>query len=263
MSTKQVMILATVLLWSARGLAAGPSCDEDPECQRLYREGQLAHNGRKDFAMAIDLYEAAYSRVPDPRLLVLLGRSQFRQGNIAQSLLLYKRAWPDIDQPKDKAKLQLFVKEAESALALPSLPAKHSPSTAPVVTGSQEKVSGGKRLTPWRLGVGISSAALTVGALFLGVAFNALHGREGPSGACPQVGQEFGCAFNYMPLAAASYAAAGLFAGGAAVIFALPAQHRNRQLQSPIISRSLEPASQEPGRQRLSRVEATPSAAEF
>ena len=164
MSTKQLLILVAVLLWSARGLAAGPSCDEDSECKSFYREGQLAHNGRKDFAAAIELYEAAYSRVPDPRLLVLIGRSQFKRGNVLQSLLLYNRARPDIDQPGDKAKLQLFIKEAEAALQRPTVTQIPDPaSTQQTDPSTKESVGRARRLTPWRLGVGISFATLAVG----------------------------------------------------------------------------------------------------
>ncbi|HRI52580.1 MAG TPA: hypothetical protein PLW65_20595 [Pseudomonadota bacterium] len=75
----------------------------------------------------------------------------------------------------------------------------------------------------WRIGLGVGLTTLALGALATGIGTSVLQGQAGPTGSCPQVGQEMGCAYNFMPLSTPSYVAAGVLAVGAILSFSLPA----------------------------------------
>lgn len=81
----------------------------------------------------------------------------------------------------------------------------------------------------WRLGLGAGLGTLALGALATAIGTSVLQGQEGPMGSCAKVGQESGCAYNFMPLSTPSYVAAGVLAVGAILSFSLPAARVQRK----------------------------------
>jgi hypothetical protein len=100
------------------GLAATPDrCQEDPACrEQTERAAQLA--GQTKYQEALTLYQSAYDRVHEPRLLMNLGRCHFRLGRARKALELYtafQKAEPDPD-PQLAARLGQFIDEAKQAI---------------------------------------------------------------------------------------------------------------------------------------------------
>jgi hypothetical protein len=117
-STRSALLLTAVLLSPAVGLGATPDrCQEDPDCrEQTERAAQLA--GQTKYQEALDLYQSAYDRVHEPRLLMNLGRCHFRLGRARKALELYasfQKAAPDPD-PQLATRLELFITEAKRAV---------------------------------------------------------------------------------------------------------------------------------------------------
>ena len=109
-------------------IAAGPAygsaaadCASDEICASQMKQGKQAHNDKR-YAQALRLYAAAYAGVADPTLLVLMGRTHFKQGTYAQALELYRLAQPRITLVADQLKLREYIDEAEQAQAALSPP---------------------------------------------------------------------------------------------------------------------------------------------
>jgi tetratricopeptide (TPR) repeat protein len=95
------------------------TCQIDPACQQLQEQGISAHNQLRH-AEAVELYQKAFARVADPRLLVLMGRSKFKLGDAAEALSFYRKALPSITDPDERARLDRFISEAQMGLPLPA-----------------------------------------------------------------------------------------------------------------------------------------------
>lgn len=95
--------------------AAAPNCIAEPGCNDLLKRGKAAHN-QKDYAAALAAYETAYDKVPDPILLVLKGRTQFKKGSPQSALELYLRAEQALTCEPDRQRLAQYIAEAREAL---------------------------------------------------------------------------------------------------------------------------------------------------
>lgn len=114
-SAQGMRILGLVCLLAAPSVAhAAPDCFTNPECSALADQGKAAHN-EKRYAEALRLYQSAYERVADPRLLILRGRSFFKQGQSERALDLYRAALPSLRDEAERSKAEEFIREAELA----------------------------------------------------------------------------------------------------------------------------------------------------
>ena len=108
-----------VLLASAEAWALPPDrCQADRDCRQLT---ELASSlaGQAQYEEALATYQRAYERVPEPRLLVNLGRCHFRLGHHQKALGLYRalqKSIPDLP-PELDSKVKQFIAEAEDALS--------------------------------------------------------------------------------------------------------------------------------------------------
>lgn len=242
MWTNQAIFSLAVLLWTSQGLATEPRCEEDPECHRLSFEGLSAHKERKDFAAAAEKFQAAYRRVQDPRLLISLGRSVYKLGNIAQAVELYNQAQPYIDNPRDQERLRRYVQEAEAARIAIAPPARSpflslakdaSTGTARLADDSALRSAPytpiSARLPTWRIGLGETLTTLALGSLVTAIASSAMHKYPGPMGACSRVGMETACSYDFTKLFVPTYVAAGVLAAGATLVFTLPTSSSSRK----------------------------------
>lgn len=107
------MLVALLVTGRSAGAAEPVVCAERPACLALQEQGVQAHN-EKRYAEAVRFYEQARASTPDPRLLVLMGRSRFRLGEIDAALALYNQARPDIADPVERAQLERFIGEANA-----------------------------------------------------------------------------------------------------------------------------------------------------
>ena len=112
----QVMCILglTCLLMAPSVARATPDCFANPECSALADQGKAAHS-EKRYAEALRLYQQAYERVADPRLLILRGRSFFKQGQPERALDLYRAALPSLQDESERSKTDVFIREAEEA----------------------------------------------------------------------------------------------------------------------------------------------------
>lgn len=92
-------------------------CQADADCRQLTElASSLASQGQYEEALAT--YQRAYERVPEPRLLVNLGRCHFRLGRPQKALGLYRalqNAMPTLP-PELDTKVKQFIAEAEDVI---------------------------------------------------------------------------------------------------------------------------------------------------
>jgi tetratricopeptide (TPR) repeat protein len=97
---------------------ADDSCQRNPACQaQTDRAAALAAQTR--YEEALTLYQRAYEHWHEPRLLLNIGRCQFRVGQAGKALGSFEalqRALPAAD-PELSDRLKLFVLEAQAALS--------------------------------------------------------------------------------------------------------------------------------------------------
>lgn len=225
--------LALQLLGESVGLGASndPSCDENRLCRRLKLQGRDAYNTKKDYQAAIQLYQAAYQIVPDPRLFALEGRSQQKLGNPQQAMGLYQRAWPALRNTTDEPTLRLFIREAEAALAVTAAPSAEPSATsstqtpsAPLAPSAQTPDVQRAGLPRWRLGLGLGLGGLSLGALFLGIGANIRNGQMGSG-----CSSSSGCAYDMTALFIPSYAVAAVLAVNATLILTVPVRRQTHE----------------------------------
>lgn len=131
-------------------------CHRDPECRKHSKNG-VRLSEKKDYAEALQEFEAAYAIQPDSRLLINIGRSLYRLNRPKEALdyyARYRKAESDIDPQTDKA---LKGYEADAIISLP--PAEAATVAQPVVQKSH-----GTKLVP----------ALPIGLIIGGAAFLAI-----------------------------------------------------------------------------------------
>lgn len=109
-------VLTVAVLGTTPGIAAAAAdCFAVAECSALAGKGKQAHNERR-YDDALRSYQAAYDRVADPRLLLLRGRSLFKQGHPDRALDLYRAAFPQLSDDGERKDAAEFIRQAEAAL---------------------------------------------------------------------------------------------------------------------------------------------------
>lgn len=173
-SARGMCILGLAYLLTAQSVArAAPDCFANPECSALADQGKAAHN-QKRYAEALRFYQSAYERIADPRLLILRGRSFFKQGQPERSLDLYRAALPSLRDEAERSKADEFIREAEAAAQVQAgtsqAVAPSAPPPLPVQAAQAQKEPGVSvkaspaRRPRWRLVTG----GISIGAgLFL------------------------------------------------------------------------------------------------
>lgn len=164
--------LCWAVLGSSQALAAEAApdaCLRDAKCRQLEDAG-IDASGRKAYDEALKQFQAAYERVPLPRLLLNIGRSLHHLGKYQDALTYYDRfksAAPSIDEDMGQ-KLARFQAEARERLAAPPpdpKPPKVEPlkvDPSPVVTDSKPQ-TGAKYPVAAGVLCGLGGAALIAG----------------------------------------------------------------------------------------------------
>ena len=115
------LVLATALLGGMlcslfpSTTCAATDCFADDDCTSLVTKAKKAHN-EKRYEDALRLYQNAYDKVPDSRLLVLRGRSYFKQGQPGRALDLYRAALPQLQSDAERQDVEQFIRQAEEAM---------------------------------------------------------------------------------------------------------------------------------------------------
>lgn len=132
-SVRGMCVFGLAYLLTAHSVArAAPDCFANPDCSALAAQGKAAHN-EKRYAEALRLYLSAYERVADPRLLILRGRSFFKQGQPERALDLYRAALPQLRDEAERRDAEAFVRQAEAAVQV-----QMRSSQAPTPSASQK-----------------------------------------------------------------------------------------------------------------------------
>lgn len=183
-------LAVALLLSGSLAQAATPDrCQVDRACKgQTELAAQLASQTRYEEALA--LYQSAYDRFLEPRLLVNIGRCHYRLGRARKALDFYEsfRKADFEPEPELVARVTQFISDAKLAIsadsgdtkpgatvekpAAPEEP-KPEPAPAPLAPAKPEQASGTLWGRPtWRVGLGLG--ALGAGALFVGIGAGAL-----------------------------------------------------------------------------------------
>ena len=154
--------------------SAAADCFVDEECSALVAKAKKAHN-EKRYPDALLLYQNAYDKVPDARVLVLRGRSFFKQGQPDSALELYRTALPQLQGDAERRDAEEFIRQAEDSLRGKNQPSTGNPAGTAQTQGTDSRVVGlhGERATPvykkWWFWTAIGGGALAITAIGLGV----------------------------------------------------------------------------------------------
>jgi hypothetical protein len=179
-------LCAALLVSGVAGAATPDRCQADRGCrEQTEQAAQLAAQTR--YEEALSRYMTAYERVPEPRLLVNIGRCHYRLGRARRALEYYEQFHKaEIDaEPELLARVGQFVAEAKLAIVSdsttpvekqpepPPAPIALPPPPPPVAPPPVQPVPPSREPRPaWRIAAGAS--ALGVGALFVGLGAGAL-----------------------------------------------------------------------------------------
>lgn len=115
-STSAACGLAVLLSIGTAGAAEPDRCNPDPECARLIEQAaELA--AQTQYEQALERYNKAYERSKEPRLLINIGRSNYRLGRVRLALDAFLRmqaTLPD-GEPELMERLQAFTADAQQA----------------------------------------------------------------------------------------------------------------------------------------------------
>lgn len=247
-------VALALLLGSASSQAASPDrCQSDRACQgQTELAAQLASQTRYEEALV--LYQSAYDRFQEPRLLVNIGRCHYRLGRARKALDLYeafRKAEPD-PEPELASRVTQFIADAKRAIstddssakpASPETPppaatpeqkpAEQTPEPAPAPLDTRAEKQSGMLLgrPTWRVGLGLG--ALGAGAILIGIgaAAVAANGRcVTPSETSPELcagqlrtdGQRSTFVLDGITPGVPMLVVGGLLAVGGVVLVALP-----------------------------------------
>ncbi len=170
--------------------APADRCQADPICQKQVADAtQLAAKARYD--EALDLYQQAYDKSHEPRLLINIGRCQYRLGQPQKALDSYEAFRRDQSNiaPDLLSRLNQFVAEAKLALltaereqekekeraAAEAAANEIEPPPAPLRSPWDGKMLLGR--PAWRVGLGIGAVA--IGGPLFGLGIGALAANGG------------------------------------------------------------------------------------
>ena len=110
-----------------------PSCEQDAACwKELNRASKLAESGQ--YAEALSVFEAAYARVPDPRLQINIGRSLHRLGRYDDAVAAFQQYQATARAsapPQEQEVVRRFIAEAQLAKLQASQPQTQPPPPPP------------------------------------------------------------------------------------------------------------------------------------
>jgi tetratricopeptide (TPR) repeat protein len=153
------LILLCCLDAVAQPVAPPPGdCEANPVCAQDLAAG-ISDYQQHRYDTALSTFQKAFTQSSDPRLLVLMGRTQYKLGDSRGALERYERARPQIKSPADLAKLEQYVAEART----PAGPVVLTSPPPPPPTRE-------KKLKPWMWAlIGVSAAAVVGAAVGVGV----------------------------------------------------------------------------------------------
>jgi tetratricopeptide (TPR) repeat protein len=149
-----------------------PRCDGDAVCKSLGQQARTAFR-KKDWARAIDLYEQAHRRVPEPELLLNIGRCHHKLGQCDRAQEQYRlyRAQAPLSKPDVTETLSRFETDAAACqTVLAPTP------TTPIASVSESAATSGSILKKWWFWTLLGTAAAGT-AVGLGVGLT----RQAPS----------------------------------------------------------------------------------
>ena len=155
------MLVALLAAGPSAGAAETATCAARPACLALQEQGVKAHNDKR-YAGAVRFYERARELTPDPRLLVLMGRSRFRLGEVDAALALYGQARPDIVDPVERAQLERFASEANAQRIVAPPDPRPQPAATPAAAESTPVY---KRWWFWTIVGGVVAAGVVTGVV--------------------------------------------------------------------------------------------------
>ena len=174
-------VLSLLILLFGIGAAAQPAsappvgdCQASPECAKELATGVNDYQQR-NYELALTIFQKAFDRSNDPRILVLMGRAHFKRGDSRRALEFYERALPQITNPADRTKLEQYLAEARAKSSAPDL----TPHPESAVTQRPSEPLGNppppateKKMKPWMwVLVGVAAAAVVGTAVGVGVTY--------------------------------------------------------------------------------------------
>lgn len=109
--------------------AAKDACSVDPICSEHDDQATRYFKEQKDFSKALVEFQRAFAAVPEPRLLINIGRCFFRLGKAEESIRYYERYQREVPQPlaEPAERLARYLEESRSVLAAQRAVAPPSP----------------------------------------------------------------------------------------------------------------------------------------
>ena len=174
-ASSTISISLVALGWFLCGLAGVASaqksaarqddCQQKPECAEHLGRG-IKDYQQKRYPQAMQSFEKALTLSNDPRLLVLLGRTNFKLDNARAALGFYERAAAENMSNADRAKLEQYVAEARAAVGPEKPPVLEAPVAPPPPLPPKEE----KKMKPWMWAIiGVAGAAVVGTAVGVGV----------------------------------------------------------------------------------------------
>jgi tetratricopeptide (TPR) repeat protein len=177
-STISISLTTLIFLLCAHGgIAAGQKsvgkdktdCQAKPACAALLAQGIKDYQQRL-YEPARASFEKALTMSSDPRLLVLLGRTHFKQQDPRGALELYEQAQSQPMSAVDRGKLEQYVVEAREAALAAETRAKQQALAAQAPPPPPPPPKEEKKLKPWMWAlIGVASVAVVGTAIGVGV----------------------------------------------------------------------------------------------
>jgi tetratricopeptide (TPR) repeat protein len=157
-------------------------CTADPACQQI-SEQAAEQAAQTSYDRALSLYERAYARSQEPRLLLNIGRCYYRLGRAKRALTSFhalRLALPTLE-PELQGRLEPFISEAKASIAADQTAAYTDAEPAPApgdVKLSEPLLTRQVLGRPlWRVAAGGAAAGL--GVLLVGLGAGALSAHGG------------------------------------------------------------------------------------
>jgi tetratricopeptide (TPR) repeat protein len=128
--------LGIFLLLAAPAPGQAASCHANPECAELLARGQK-ESKEQSYELALTDFQAAYAKVPDPVLLVNIGRAHYRLGQPERAIEYYLRFQGAVPTPEPQLAQMLDRYMVEARLLHeqhqhPSSPVSPPPAPRPI-----------------------------------------------------------------------------------------------------------------------------------
>lgn len=177
-ASSTISISLTTLLWLlcaplvASGQKVGKDkadCQARPQCAELLAQG-IKDYQQKQYDTARTSFEKALTLSNDPRLLVLLGRTHFKQQDPRGALELYERASSQPMSAVDRSKLDQYVAEARQAETDAAAAAAEKARLQALAAQPPPPPKDEKKMKPWMWAlIGVAGVAVVGTAIGVGV----------------------------------------------------------------------------------------------